>query len=277
MGQLGPRGRSLPALIGMNVLWIGGFLVLALFRSVDSGQASAIVLPTSSQIVQQSVPHGSSDPTHTPTNLPAATSSPSATWQPPETPSPSPTLPPSASIEGVQGHRQSMPLSCEARSAVDWAAYFGWEIEEGKFFAGIPVDDNPEEGFVGDVHGSWGQIPPDDYGVHAEPIAQRLREYGLNAKSVRHVTLEDLKGEIAAGRPVIVWVVGHVNRGTPVPYTSSDGEETTVAKFEHTVIVVGYGEHKITVVDGARYYSIYEGEFMKSWDVLENQAVTWID
>ena len=170
-----------------------------------------------------------------------------------------------------------MPLSCEARSAVDWAAFFGIEIEEGKFFEGIPAADNPEEGFVGDVQGSWGQIPPDDYGVHAKPIAQRLREFGLNAKSLRHMTLDELKRQIAAGRPVIVWVVGHVNRGTPVPYTSSRGEITTVAKFEHTVIVTAYGEHKITVVDGARVYSIYEGEFMKSWDVLENQAVIWID
>jgi uncharacterized protein YvpB len=269
--------RSLPALIVLNALFLGSFLALVLFRSADPGQASAIVPPTPSRAFQQPVQPATSDPTQSPTVYPSVTSSPAATSQPPETPSPSPTLPPSASIEGVSGHRQSMPLSCEARSAVDWAAYFGWKIEEGKFFAGIPAADNPEEGFVGDVQGSWGQIPPDDYGVHAEPIAQRLREYGLNAKSLRHMTLEELKAEIAANRPVIVWVVGHVNRGTPVPYTSSTGEEITVAKFEHTVIVVAYGEHKITVVDGARMYSIYEGEFMKSWDVLENQAVIWID
>lgn len=269
--------RSLPALIGLNALFLGGFLALVLFHSADPGQASAIVPPTSSQVVQQSVTHGSSHPTSTPTSHPAATSIPSGISQPPETPSPTPTLPPSASIEGVNGRRQSLPLSCEASSAVDWAGYFGREIDEGKFFGGIPAADNPEEGFVGDVNGSWGQIPPDDYGVHAKPIAQRLREYGLNAKSLRHMTLDELKREIANGRPVIVWVVGHVNRGTPVPYTSSNGEQTTVAKFEHTVIVIAYGEHKVTVLDGARTYSIYEGEFMKSWDVLENQAVIWID
>ena len=72
-------------------------------------------------------------------------------------------------------------------------------------------------------------------------------------------------------------MVGHVNRGTPVPYTSSSGEQITVAKFEHTVIVTGYTEAKITVLDGARTYSIYQGEFIKSWGVLENQAVIWID
>jgi uncharacterized protein YvpB len=170
-----------------------------------------------------------------------------------------------------------MPLSCESRSAVDWAAYFDVIIDEEKFFEGIPSHDNPEVGFVGDVHGKWGQIPPKDYGVHAEPIAQRLREYGLQAMSVRHMTLEELKAEIAAGRPVILWVVGHVKRGTPVPYTSPDGGETIVAKYEHTVIAIGYTETKIEVLDGAKKYSVYQGEFMKSWNVLENLAVVWID
>jgi uncharacterized protein YvpB len=91
------------------------------------------------------------------------------------------------------------------------------------------------------------------------------------------MTLEELKAEIAAGRPVILWVVGHVRRGTPVPYQSSDGEETIVAKYEHTVIAIGYTENKIKLVDGSRTYFIYQGEFMKSWNVLENQAVIWID
>jgi uncharacterized protein YvpB len=170
-----------------------------------------------------------------------------------------------------------MPLSCESRSAVDWAAYFGKTINEYTFFNGLPVNDDPEQGFVGDAYGSWGQIPPDPYGVHAQPIAQRLREFGLNAKAVRNMTWLELKTELAAGRPAIVWVVGHVARGTPVPYTTSGGTVATVAKFEHTVIAIGYTENKITVLDGARVYSRYKGEFLKSWDVLENQAVIWID
>jgi uncharacterized protein YvpB len=252
-------------------------VVLVFFRAPQSGQASAIILPTSSQPASQTFLSGEAEPSLTAAHTPSITPTLASTPTPTELPSPTPTLPPSAALEGLVGHKQSLALSCEASSAVDWASYFGTEIEEGQFFAGLPADDNPELGFVGDVNGSWGQIPPDDYGVHARPIAQRLREYGLNAKHLRHMTLEELKSEITAGRPVIVWVVGHVKRGTPVPYTSSSGEQTTVAKFEHTVIVTGYTETKITVVDGARVYSIYEGEFMKSWDVLENQAVIWID
>jgi uncharacterized protein YvpB len=186
-------------------------------------------------------------------------------------------LPPEARVDQIEGYRQSMPLSCESRSAVDWAAYFGTIIDEEAFFEGLPVHDNPEKGFVGDVYGSWGQIPPDPYGVHAEPVAQRLREYGLQAKAVKNMTLTELQNEIASGKPVIAWVVGHVARGTPVPYTSSDGEITTVAKFEHTVLVIGYTKTKITVLDGAKEYSVYNGEFLKSWGVLEFQAVVWID
>jgi uncharacterized protein YvpB len=186
-------------------------------------------------------------------------------------------LPSEVEIEGISGHRQSLPLSCEARSAVDWAAFFGRDIDEIQFFDGLPTHDNPELGFVGDVNGSWGQIPPKPYGVHAKPVAQRLREFGLNAKAVRGMTWEELQSELADNQPVILWVVGHVARGTPVPYSASDGEITTVAKFEHTVLAIGYTENKITVLDGAKVYSRHKGEFLKSWGVLENQAVIWID
>jgi uncharacterized protein YvpB len=136
---------------------------------------------------------------------------------------------------------------------------------------------NPDKGFVGDVYGSWGQIPPNPYGVHAKPIAQRLREFDLKAKGVYGMSFQELEAEIASGQPVIVWVVGHVNLGTPVPYTAPGGAQTLVAKFEHTVIVIGYNENKVTVLDGARVYTKYKGEFKKSWGVLGNQAVIWLD
>lgn len=267
-----------PLLVGLNIVVLGSFLVyFFIYKQPEQGLASESLPP--SQTVEI-LPTQTQEPSPTLSATPTLTQEPAS---PTPTPSPSPTsLPPTPIpehyiIEDIKGHRQSMPLSCEARSAVDWAAYFGVEIDEKSFFNGLPIHDNPDKGFVGDVYGSWGQIPPKDYGVHAGPVAQRLREYDLQAKHVRHMTLEELKAEIAAGRPVILWVVGHVSRGTPVPYTGSDGEETIVAKFEHTVIAIGYTQTKITVLDGAKKYDIYQGEFMKSWNVLENQAITWID
>lgn len=280
--RLGSLITSRPGLLVLNIALLGAALAVFLgLQGAEASQASAIVLPT---LFPEASPAAESQPVRpSPTSTRPAASTPTATSQlaasasAPDAPVPEAALPSQAAVGEIQGHKQSMPLSCEARSAVDWAAFFGVEIDEGKFFSGLPVDDNPDVGFVGDVYGSWGQIPPDDYGVHAGPIAQRLREFGLQAKDLRHMTLEELKWEIAAGRPVIVWVVGHVNRGTPVPYSASSGAVTTVAKFEHTVIVIGFKGPKITVLDGARVYSIYEGEFSKSWGVLENQAVVWID
>ena len=291
VGELGlrlPQLRSFftigPSILAASSLILGGFLGLILFNQGSNPSPGLVPLPTSTPTAEDlisgstrnrlastrgPVPHYSLN--FISTNSPTIMPSPTATISP-TTPIPSEIM-----IEGISGRRQSMPLSCEARSAVDWAAYFGKPIDEYSFFDGLPLHDNPDKGFVGNVYGSWGQIPPSDYGVHAKPIAQRLREFGLNAKAVRGMTYQELKAEIASGQPVIVWVVGHVNRGTPVPYTLPGGESTTVTKFEHTVIVIGYTEDKVTVVDGAKVYSRYRGEFMKSWNVLENQAVIWID
>jgi len=273
---------SVPTLIALNLLTLGGFITYAILtHQQEPDHVFAAVPHTSSALNSRKVPSLTPEPSRTPfiftipTKIPTA--SPTIVPSPTPTATANPALPAKANIEGINGHRQSMPLSCEARSAVDWAAYFGKSINEYKFFNGIPIHANPDKGFVGNVYGSWGQIPPNDYGVHAKPIAQRLREFGLQAKHVRGMTWRELKEEIAAGRPVIVWVVGHVGQGTPVSYPLPGGTTTTVAKFEHTVIAIGYTENKIVVLDGAKVYKKYKGEFMKSWGVLENQAVIWID
>ncbi|MCP4592549.1 MAG: hypothetical protein GY842_17590 [bacterium] len=123
------------------------------------------------------------------------------------------------------------------------------------------------------MRGRWGQIPPHPYGVHAEPVAALLRTYGLDAQAVRNLSPGVLRAEIASGRPVIAWVVGHVNTGTPVYYTAPDGRRTIVASFEHTVIVTGYDEDGVTVLDGAQTYTRRWIDFERSWAVLGNMAI----
>jgi len=271
---------SVPLLIALNLLTLGGFITyIILNRQQEPLQVLAAVPHTSSALTSRKSPSLTPEPSRTPFAFTISTSTPTATPTliPTPTPTTVPILPAKASIKGIVGHRQSMPLSCESRSAVDWAAYFDKSINEYTFHNGLPVHDNPDKGFVGNVYGSWGQTPPNAYGVHAKPIAQRLREFGLQAKHVRDMTWRELKIEIAAGRPVIVWVVGHVGQGTPLSYTARGGAVTTVAKFEHTVIVIGYNENKVVILDGAKTYTKYKGEFLKSWGVLENQAVIWID
>lgn len=195
---------------------------------------------------------------------------PSATNPPPA----APTLPAAARIEGLTGYGQSLPLSCESRSAVDWARYFGVEIGELEFFNRVPFSADPELGFVGSPYGAWGQIPPDAYGVHAEPVAQALRGYGLPARAVRNFSLTAALAEIAAGRPVVLWVTGHVEPGRGVDVVI-DGQTRRVARYEHTVILIGYNDDSdiLTFQDGARVYERPIPMFLQAWEPLEYMAV----
>ena len=236
---------------------------------------------TDTPIPNRVSPSATNQPTLTPfqPDTPTLTPSPSPTITPTKTPSLTPTASPTptpleeAIIKGIRGRWAAYSLDCESRSAVDWAAYFGVSISEIEFFNALPVSDDPDLGFVGNVHSPWGQTPPRSYGVHAGPVADLLQKYGLDAVAVRGMTWDKLRAEISAGRPVIVWVIGHVGRGTPIPFTSSAGRETIVARFEHTVIVTGYTEHQVTVLDGNQVYTRSKNDFLDSWGVLRNMAI----
>lgn len=223
-------------------------------------------------------------PTRT-TSTPAATPSPTAPRLSTSTPSPAgspatventPTatsLPESHNIADVPSFRQSYSISCEARSAVDWAAYFGTQIYESDFIAGLPSSDNPNIGFVGNVTDPWGQVPPYSYGVYAEPVADLLREYGLPAKAASHFTLDQLKRELATDQPVIAWVIGNMVGGIPAEYTAKDGDIVRVAAYEHTVTIIGYGADRIRYKTNGKMFEVPTETFLNSWGVLENMVV----
>lgn len=194
---------------------------------------------------------------------------------PPPTPPPTlPALPIKAKITGISGQVQSLPLDCESRSAVDWARYYGNHINEITFFNNLPHSDNPDKGFVGNVNGTWGQIPPNAYGVHAEPVANLLRAYGLSAYAHRPLSWDQLRAEITGGHPVIVWIVASVTNGIPVYYTPSDGLSTVVARYEHTVVVTGYTQNSVSYLDGGTIYTRSLEQFLDSWSVMRNMAIT---
>lgn len=176
----------------------------------------------------------------------------------------------------VNGYPQTFALSCESRSAVDLAAFWGVEIREREFIKRLPRSDNPQVGFVGDPNGVWGYLPPYSYGVHASPIAKLLNDYGLFAQAHSGFSWPDLQNEIAAGRPVIVWVIGEMWPGKPTLYKAQDGENVQVANFEHTMIITGYNQKKVEAIDAfsgqAKRYPVEK--FLKSWQVLGNMAVT---
>jgi uncharacterized protein YvpB len=220
-------------------------------------------------------------PTQEFTPTPAATATLPAT----ETPSPTPTLAPtevpplpeSYYIEDIYGYRQWFSLSCEARSAVDWAAYFGVTIYEYNFQQELPLSDNPDFGFVGTVDGPWGQIPPYAYGVHAEPVAALLRTYGLKAVAYKKYTLDQVREQLAAGKPVIAWVIGNVEGGVPYIYTDSAGNEVQVGAYEHVVILTGYGKDSIRYLNNSRFFDVPADVFDNSWSVLDRMVIVMED
>lgn len=185
-------------------------------------------------------------------------------------------LPEEAYISGVVGHAQSYQLSCESRSAADWAAYWGVYVDETEFLNALPRSDDPNLGYVGNPNHSWGAIPPNSYGVHAAPVAELLRGYGLQAEAVYGMSWEQARSELADGRPLIVWVIGSVWAGTAQEYQTEAGETVSVANFEHTMILVGYDDEVVHLVDAltGRTETHSIDNFLDSWGVLGNMAVT---
>ncbi|MCA9934272.1 MAG: LysM peptidoglycan-binding domain-containing protein [Anaerolineales bacterium] len=184
-------------------------------------------------------------------------------------------VPDTAYINGVTGHAQGYNLSCESRAAADWATFFGVPITENEFLFNLPRSDNPDKGFVGAVNDPWGNTPPYSYGVHAGPVAQLLREYGLDATAQHGLSWDDLRAEVGNGRPVIVWVIGNIWSGTAQTYIANDGSSTIVAPYEHTMILIGYDPTSVYLVNPAsglvEWHSL--SSFLSSWAVLGNMAV----
>lgn len=184
--------------------------------------------------------------------------------------------PPSTIIEGVVGHPQQHNLSCESRSSTDLSAFWGLAFTEDVFFRRLPKSDNPHRGFLGDVDMPAGTMPPYGYGVYAGPIAANLRSFGLNAQAHRDWNLDELKAELAAGRPVIIWSTYGMQLPGTQEWTSSDGETSVIVQWQHTFIATGYDQEGITLIDaydaGAKHFSW--AAFDAAWAQLGRQAVT---
>ena len=217
-------------------------------------------------------------PTRTITEFAAAVPT-STPPEPTETPTTLATLaknyPDSFYITNISGHRQVYSLGCEASASVDWAGYFDVPIIEYTFQVGLPLSDNPDYGFVGDVNSPWGQIPPYGYGVHAEPVADLLVSYGLPAKAVRNYSIDELKQKLSESKPAIVWVIGNMEWSEPVNYTDSEGRLSVVAPFEHVVIATGYDVDSIRYMSNGKFYDTPTDVFERSWGVLGNMAVIY--
>lgn len=184
-------------------------------------------------------------------------------------------IPMSASVGSLKGSPQLYTLDCEAQAAVDWAKFFGVSIDELDFIDDMPRSDDPETGFVGDINGAMGQLPPNSYGIHAAPVADMLKDYGVPAVAKKDWTYSGIKQEIASGRPVIAWIVNLPFEIDAQEYTASNGNTSTVARFEHTWIIIGYNASTVTVVDSNWTYNVNISTFMERWEALGKQAIIY--
>jgi len=173
----------------------------------------------------------------------------------------------------IAADRQYFALGCEASAAVDLAEYYDILIYQYNFQHELPLSDNPDLGFVGDVNGPWGQVPPYAYGVHAAPVAELLQKYGLNVEGGKGYSLEQMKAKIATGHPVIAWVIGNMVGGVPAEYIDKESNKTLVAAYEHVVILTGYDQDSIRYVNNGRFFEVPNEVFLNSWGVLGNMAV----
>jgi len=257
-------------------------LLLVLFGAVACGAAgpglfqgfftsTTTVALTRAVALQPSV-----DPTHTRTVQPSITptfTTSTPTLVPTDTMTPQPGLPLEHFITDIRGHHQFFSLGCETAAAKDWANYFAKDFNEFEFQYRLPVSDNPDYGFVGDVNGPWGQVPPYAYGVYAGPIADLLNAYGVPAKAYKNYTLEQLKTKIAHDIPVIVWIIGNMVGGVPAKYTDHSGRTVIVAAYEHVVIITGYGQDRMRYMNEGKFYEIPTAVFLNSWGILGNMVV----
>lgn len=255
--------RKLPVLLVIVIL-LAAVAAAARF-AVPSPPAS----PPAPRVETALLPTPTPVPTFTPPPATATAGEPTPT----HSPSPSPTLPAEHYIRAITGHRQFFSLGCEAAVAKDWANYFGYDFNEFEFQYKLPVSDNPDLGFVGDVNAPWGQVPPYGYGVHAGPVADLLNEYGIPAKAYKGYSLEQIKANVAQDRPVIAWVIGNVEGGVPYEYTDSQGNKTIVAAYEHVVIVTGYSATHIRYMTNGRFIDTPAEVFLNSWGVLGNMVL----
>jgi uncharacterized protein YvpB len=182
-------------------------------------------------------------------------------------------IPESFYIRDIIGHGQYFALGCEANAAVDLAGYYDIQIYQYNFQQELPISDNPDFGFVGDVNGPWGQVPPYAYGVYPAPVVDVLQKYGLDVVGGKGYTLEEMKKQLAQSKPIIVWVIGNMVGGVPAEYTDSKGNKTIVAAYQHVVILTGYDADSVRYMNNGRFADAPYEVFLNSWGVLGNMAL----
>jgi uncharacterized protein YvpB len=160
----------------------------------------------------------------------------------------------------VDRQQQRHNLSCESSAASMAAQFHGVALAEDEILAALPLDENPNLGFRGNVDGPTGGVQ--DYGVYAGPILDVLLGKGLQARLVK-AGIEGIKQAIVRGNPVIAWITYNCWQSEPTT-TNIAGQTVTLVPYQHAVVVTGFDSNGFWAndpQDGKEdYYSLADFE-----------------
>lgn len=177
-----------------------------------------------------------------------------------------------ALVEDFPSVTQWYNLSCEYAAAAAVTLYWGNLVSQRDFIREVPKSLNPHLGFRGDINGESGGI--EDYGIYAEPLIPVLRRHGYNAV-VFYGGVSRLKGNVAAGNPVVTWITGGKYSERPVYRKTLNGDTFKLIPGEHAVVVYGYdagGVRIMDVGDGGFYYTEWDS-FLRRWGYFDQMAL----
>lgn len=185
-----------------------------------------------------------------------------------------PAHPASAMISSAYLYQQQRPLSCEYASTTMASTMAGWSITEYDFDAVVPLSDNPHYGYRGNIWGEWGNT--DDYGVYAEPLHLALSGWGIPSEVIyAEGDANVLKQELAAGRPVVVWLA---MRGTANSFDMQGADTVSfqLTQYMHVMTAYGFDDSSVFLSDpGSAAWRQYGwDEFMGMWNVMDGMALS---
>lgn len=142
----------------------------------------------------------------------------------------------------------------------------------------IKYNGNPHQGFVGDIYSKEN----DGYGVYNEPIYELLKQYiGGEALNLTGANFKDLYYYINKNSPI--WVIIN-SRFKPLSEDEFDYLNTTRGNVkmtyrEHSVLITGYDNEYIYYNDPMypdMTYKKNKNEFIKAWEQMGKQAITYV-
>ena len=187
-----------------------------------------------------------------------------------------------------QPYAQLWNSSCELAAATLGLRMLGQPVTEADLIVRLPMEErlpemrggsivrwgDPNQGYVGTLDGDlpWNPdvgSPGYSYGVYAGPLAKAVADLDPPAVGGTGITPDKLKGALAAGRPVVVWLPDQ-DRYRHLPdalrtgtWTAWDGQTVRFAFREHTQVLIGYGPAGYRVANVG--YELTHVPFINTW------------